>query len=601
MRYADVLATWLEELGYTHCFFVAGGGIMHLLDAVRTRMNCIPVVHEVAAGIATEYFNEVSPSSLAFALVTAGPGVTNILTAMAGAYLESRQLLVLAGQVKSADLATGGVRQRGIQEVDGRALAAPVSVRSIRVERPIDRRSFCEPILEGRSGRPGPVFVEVCLDAQGTAVDSAELNGAAIAADFGLNAAAIAVAGAHVEIVAEKTRSAKRPIWLVGGGVSRATAARSLPDLRAAGVPLMTTWNGADRIPRTEPSYIGRPNTWGQRSANVLLRQADLIVAFGTRLGLQQTGFNWQEFGADAELVQIDIDPAELAKGHPRVDLPIAGDANELLRRAAQRRYPSYGEWIEFCLHVRHLLPLDDPANKTSAGFISPFRFYQRLSEITAEGDIIVPCSSGGANSTAMQAFEPLPGQIMIVDKGLASMGYGLSGAIGAAVAQPGRRIVLVEGDGGFVQNLQELATVDVNALNIKIFIFANEGYASIRTTQRNYFNGSYLGCDTKTGLGFPHWDRLFSAFDIPMMSLREGWSDDPAFLTRFSSADAHAFVVPVDPEQTYFPKIASRVLSNGSMESNPLHLMSPELPTEIAHDVFRYLGGADGILRPNH
>jgi acetolactate synthase-1/2/3 large subunit len=361
----------------------------------------------------------------------------------------------------------------------------------------------------------------------------------------------------------------------------------------------MTTWNGADRIPRTEPSYVGRPNTWGQRSANVLLRQADLIVAFGTRLGLQQTGFNWQEFGADAELVQIDIDPAELAKGHPYVDLPVAGDVNQLLRRVAQQLYPSYAEWLEFCLHVRSLLPLDDPENKTAAGFISPFQFYLRLSEITNGDDIIVPCSSGGANSTAMQAFETLPGQIMIVDKGLASMGYGLSGAIGAAFAQPGRRVVLVEGDGGFVQNLQELATVDVNALNVKMFLFANEGYASIRTTQRNYFNGSYIGCDTKTGLGFPHWDRLFSAFDIPMMSLREGWGDDPTFLARFSTPGAHAFLVPIDPEQTYFPKITSRVLANGSMESNPLHLMSPELPVEIARDVFRFLTDADGVRRP--
>ena len=131
------------------------------------------------------------------------------------------------------------------------------------------------------------------------------------------------------------------------------------------------------------------------------------------------------------------------------------------------------------------------------------------------------------------------------------------------------------------------------------MFLFANEGYASIRTTQRNYFNGSYIGCDTKTGLGFPHWDRLFSAFDIPMMSLREGWGDDPTFLARFSTPGAHAFLVPIDPEQTYFPKITSRVLANGSMESNPLHLMSPELPVEIARDVFRFLTDADGVRRP--
>ena len=380
-----------------------------------------------------------------------------------------------------------------------------------------------------------------------------------------------------------------RPIWLIGGGVSRGTIEKISDQLIDTGVPLMTTWNGADRISRTEVTYVGRPNTWGQRSANVLMSQADLIVVFGSRLGLQQTGFNWQQWASEATVVQIDIDPAELHKGHPHVDLPLEADVNQLIEAVVGKVYPDFNEWLAFCHEVREVLPIVDPENITGEGFIDPYRFYSWLSDDTDSDDVIIPCSSGGANSVGMQTFEPTKGQIMITNKGLASMGYGLGGAIGASLALPGRRTVLIEGDGGFTQNLQELATVVVNALPIKIFIFANNGYGSIRTTQRNYFGGAYLGCDIETGLGFPDWHGLFGAYGILSMTLDDDWAQNDDFWALFNDAKPAAFVVPIDPDQTYWPKIASRVTETGSMESNPLHMMSPELPEDVFERVFRF------------
>jgi acetolactate synthase-1/2/3 large subunit len=167
MKYSEQLAIWLSELGYTHCFFVAGGNIMHLLESCSQKLVCIPVIHEVAAGIAAEYFNQVSDQGRAFALVTAGPGMTNIITAMAGAFLESRELLVIGGQVKVTDLARGTLRQRGIQEIDGVSIAAPIAVRSLRLERVLDRAEFSELAEAGSYARKGPVFLEIPLDIQG--------------------------------------------------------------------------------------------------------------------------------------------------------------------------------------------------------------------------------------------------------------------------------------------------------------------------------------------------------------------------------------------------------------------------------------------------
>jgi acetolactate synthase-1/2/3 large subunit len=211
------------------------------------------------------------------------------------------------------------------------------------------------------------------------------------------------------------------------------------------------------------------------------------------------------------------------------------------------------------------------------------------LSRLCEPGDHIVPCSSGGAFTVMMQAFQLQPGQTMITDKGLASMGYGLSGAIGVAIADPERRTVLVEGDGGFTQNLQELATVAVNDLNLKMFLFCNEGYASIRMTQKNYFDGAYLGCDVNSGLGFPDWFLLAEAYRIPCLQMIENWANDPAFMELWQSNGPALFLVPLHPEQTYFPKITSRISVAGGMESNPLHLMTPALPDEIADVVMRY------------
>jgi acetolactate synthase-1/2/3 large subunit len=598
VKYAEAMVSWLKDMGYTHCFSVAGGNAMHLLDAVRSQMTCVPFVHEVAAGIAAEYFNEAGDEGKAFVVVTAGPGLTNIVTALGGAYLESRELLVLGGQVKTEDLADPGMRQRGIQEIDGLAIAAPVCVTSAQINSPIHRDHFEELVLSGARGRPGPVFLEVCLDIQGTPVDPADLEGdGGIPVTPARDLPAPLDAAEAVAQIEQELAGAERPVILLGGGVSREAARKWLPMFRERGIPIMTSWNAMDRTGVDDPMYFGRPNTWGQRSANILLAQADVLVALGSRLGLQQTGFNWQEFAPSGRVVQVEIDPLEITKGHPHVDVALRADANDVLAALSGGPEVDVGAWVNFCRDVRERIPLDDPDNETAPGYLPPFTFVQDLGALCTPDDVVIPCSSGGAFTVMMQAFPQKTGQVVVTDKALASMGYGLSGAIGAALANPGRRTVLVEGDGGFAQNLQELATVAVNGLPLKVFIFANDGYASIRMTQRNYFGGAYLGCDSSTGLGHPEWEALFRAFGIPVLSIGEGWQEHAEFVELWNSASSAAFIVPVDPEQTYFPKISSRVRADGGMESNPLHLMSPDVRDDVAAHVFTYLRetGASG------
>jgi acetolactate synthase-1/2/3 large subunit len=578
-------------MGYTHCFYVAGGNIMHLLESASHKFTCIPVVHEVTAGIAAEYFNEAQLNSdqKAFALVTAGPGLTNIITAMAGAFLESRDLLVVGGQVKSSDLGNGSVRQSGIQEIDGMSLTKSLTVSQLQIKVPVPRSEVEAVVQAGLNGRKGPVFIEFCIDAQGSEfVDEISSVGAEEPV------AGLLSTPLDAELI-ELVLRAKRPVLLLGGGIRRSTAFALQRQLADLPIPVMTTWNGADRISSSAKSYFGRPNTWGQRFSNVILQQADLLIALGTRLGMQQTGFNWQEFLPVGEIIQVDLDERELLKPNPTVKYPMRADANDVLTSVIEAVNGSqisteWGDWLDFCGMVKQTLPLSESANVKSQGpFVNPYDFYLALSEVSEKGDSIIPSSSGAAETVAMQALNQKTGTVVITNKGLASMGYGLAGAIGASFAGASR-VLHLEGDGGFSQNTQDLGTVSAQGLNIKSFIFCNDGYASIRMTQKSYFGGHYLGCDQETGLGMPDWAYLGKAYDIPVISIDPErsledqlkeilWRDGPVLI-----------LVPVNPEQTYFPKITSRIEQGGRIVSNPIHLMTPPLDIRTSEKVFRYI-----------
>ena len=587
MKYSDYICDNLKLVeGYTHCYFVAGGNIMHLLDSVRSRFTCIPVVNEVAAGIAVEYFNETNEEGhKAFALVTAGPGLTNIVTAIAGAFLERRELLVIGGQVKRSDLKSTHLRQRGIQEIDGRAIVEPITNESVLIREALEFGSIRKFLKSKR--KPGPVFLEIPLDVQAEQVNYEPSENSAY---FDADDEEIVI-GFASEVV-ENMKSAKRPIILLGGGLSRDSAKKLNYLLRKTRIPVMTTWNGADRYGSDQDNYWGRPNTWGQRAANILIQQSDCVIAIGSRLGIQQTGFAWKEFAPLAKIFQIDIDQFEIDKGHPAIYKGLACDAGkflEILLNTLEPEHINVNEWLEFGKKVRSAFPLNDEMNSTSQGFIDPFHFAEELSLKLSESDVVIPCSSGGAFTVMMQAFNPKFGQIIVSNKGLASMGYGLAGAIGASESTQ-KRTILVEGDGGFAQNLQELGTLKQRNLNLKIFIFSNSGYASIRMTQRNYFGGAYLGCDVETGLGMPNWEFIAKAYDLPYFEIENQALMSEELDTILNIQGPCLLILKVDPEQTYYPKITSRVLPDGSMASNPLHLMTPDLSPDQIKAYLPYL-----------
>ena len=585
MKYSEVLADWLKELGYTHCFYINGGNNMHLVQSCNKRFTCVPFIHEVSAGISAEYFNESNSKKKAFALVTAGPGLTNIVTALAGAHLESRELLVIGGQVKTSDLTRRKLRQRGIQEIPGKDIVKPITLNSEIMKTTWSKKKFYNFVFFKNNSRKGSKFLEIPIDIQGKDyIYSSKSFKKPKPNKFKIK-------NNQINYLKKLFLKSKRPVILIGGGIDREVSRNLSNRIKKTSIPFMTTWNGTDRIGSSHPNYFGRPNTWGQRRANIIIQQSDLVLALGTRLGLQQTGFNWQEFIPQGKILHVDIDKEEIKKGHPRIYYGLQTDANLLLNNLLKYKLGNFKSWFDYCSMIKSEIPLiEKNVNKEHKSYVNPYEFYSKLSKMCKKNDIILPCSSGGALTTFYQTFNHKENQTIISNKSLAAMGYGLGGAIGASLANKDKKVILIEGDGGFAQNIQEIGTVAINKCNIKMFIFDDSGYASIRMTQRNYFKGNYVGCDKNTGLGLPQWDKVFNPWGIKVVKINYKNFKKLEKNKHFNSNYPVAFIVSISPDQTYFPKISSRALKSGKLVSNPIHLMSPDLDKSVEEKVFKYL-----------
>lgn len=586
-KYSDEFMLWLKDEGYTHCFYLSGGNVMHLLESASQNFVCIPFVHEVGAGIAADYFNEIAiDGQRAFVLVTAGPGLTNVVTAIAGAWTDSRELLVIGGQAKVSDLSRGKYRQIGFQEIDGRTLCESITKASVTIDAQISRNQlhyYCELT---RTGRKGPVFLEFCIDVSASVYGPNHFEELEIALP-----ATLAVSERGIGLLDELVENSNRPIILIGGGVPRSY---DFSALRNLGIPMATTFNGSDRVGIDYEFYCGRPNWYGSRWANMIIQQADLVIAVGTRLGLLQVGYNTNEFAPKAKIVHVDIDGSELTKGFPRVDLPIQSDSAMFLDAltdvfSAQKAL-NLTDWKALIKSIREFWAKPDKSNSARSGYLEFHNFLFTLFNNASSTDIISPCSSGGTYTGVLQLLLNKGQQKIVTSHALASMGYGLPGAIGMAFAHPSRRVLALEGDGGFAQNLQELGVVKAHKLNLKMFISSNRGYASIRSSQRAYFNDHYVGCDESSGLGFPDWSMIFKSYEIPVIEVNPENAFGAEFTDLLNSEGPAAFVLLLDPEQAYFPRIGSRLNAKGEMESAALHQMTPELSTQEVQKFLPYL-----------
>ncbi len=562
-----------------HVFFLPGGGCMHLVEALRTQQALSPVVclHEQAAAIAADAYSQYT-GGIGAALVTAGPGSTNAITGVAASWIDSIPVVVVSGQAKTGELiADWHVRQMGVQEVDITALVAPITKYAALVREPESiRRHLDDALAACRSGRPGPVWIDVPLDVQGATVQTEGLEPGGDGCESGPGEAELAqAAAATAQLIAE----ARRPVVLAGNGVRQAGAVREfLAWLEAVGLPLLTTWKAADFVANDHPLFVGRPGSVGQRAANFAQQTADLVIVLGARLDLAQIGFDSAGFAPRARKVVVDADADELAKLRFDMTVAVQGDAGVFLRQLSAHStvWKDRDGWLARCREWRRRWPVIPEGSHDQTGLVDTYALVDVLSEELSEEDVFVPGSSGGCAEITLQAFRVKAGQRVFNSPGLGSMGFGLPASIGAAVAS-GRRVVSVIGDGGLQHNVQELQTLRRLGLPVKLFVLNNDGYGSIRSSQRHHFGG-LLAADASSGLTLPDLQDLARAYRLTAFRV-EANAELAEGVRRALSEPGPVFCeLMVQPDVATQPRLATTVDPDGRILSSPFEDLWPFL-----------------------
>ncbi len=587
-RLSDYIMRTLADRGARHLFLVTGGGAMHLNDAIgkEERLRYICNHHEQAAAMAAEGYARVS-GRVGLVNVTAGPGAINALNGVFGAFTDSVPMLVLSGQVKRETmLATHGLsgrlRQLGDQEVDIVGMVRGITKMAVTVTEPETIRYHLERALHLAShGRPGPCWIDLPVDVQGSLIEPETLLGYNPVED--LLSTDDKQLGQLCEQVAERLATAERPVLMVGTGVRIAKAEEILQSLAARlGIPVVTAWTH-DTIPSSHRCFCGRPGSIGDRPGNFAVQNSDLLIVIGSRLNVRQVSYNWSSFARHAFKVQVDIDQAELEKPMVRPDLPICADAGAFLKAldagTAEMPGDRYSKWLAWCQERRQRYPVFDPVRQASKrGAINPYHFATQLWDELSEGDLVV-CGDATATIATFQCAQIKAGQRLISNSGCASMGHDLPAAIGAAVAADGKRVICLAGDGSLQMNIQELQTVVHHQLPIKLFVLNNGGYLSIRQTQTNFF-GRQVGATPESGVSFPDAVAVARAYGLPAERMEE-----VAFRAQLRGILERegpvVCEVMLDRTQSFEPKLTSRKLADGRLVSSPLEDMAPFLSRE--------------------
>jgi acetolactate synthase-1/2/3 large subunit len=582
MRVADYIADFIEKSGVKDVFLLSGGGIMHLTDGLACNKNLQVTCfhHEQAASMAMDAYARVT-GHVSAGYFTTGPGATNALTGLAGAWLDSVPCLFISGQVKRKEAVYNsgikGLRQIGVQEINIIPIVRSVTKYAALVNNPEDIGYHLEKALYlANEGRPGPVWLDIPLDVQGAYIESEKLIG------YAPKKRKINIPNEQYATILEYLQNAKRPVILAGQGIRIAGAIEELSQLAARTIiPIVTTYLGIDVIESNSPYYVGRIGIKGDRAGNLAVQNSDLLIIIGSSLPVAETGYEYSEFARAAKKVVVDIDLTAHKKNTISIDLLIKGDAKEFIQKAAQlvteHKISFSQDWMDTCISWKNRYPvcLSEYAHLNER--VNIYYFIDALCRQLESQDIIVT-DAGSAFYAGSQAVQIKKGMRYITSGGFATMGFSLPASIGASIAANKQRVMCINGDGSFQQNLQELQTIVHNKLPIKIFILNNDGYLSIRFTQCKYFENRLIGEGCTSGVSFPDSEKIAQAYGIPFFRIHNNQELNGILHNVLKSEGPVICDILIPPDQEIIPTISSQKLSDGSMVSKPLEDMYPFL-----------------------
>lgn len=580
MRVADYIASQLQKVGAKKVFLLNGGMMMHLVDTLGRPggLGYVAQHHEQASAMAADGYARRS-GELGVCYATSGPGATNIMTGLAGAWQDSTPVLFLTGQSKSTQTieksGIKGLRQYGTFEVDIVPVVKSMTKYAVMVMDPRSVRFHLEKALHlATAGRPGPVLLDLPLDIQGALIDPDELEG------FSPETATATIEPEQIAEVVRQLGAAKRPLILAGYGVRCAGAVelfRLLAD--QLGVPVVTSQLGKDVMFYDHPLFVGHPGPKGDRPGNLAVQTADLILSIGCSLHAQTTGWENELFAPDAVKIQVDLDAAVLAREQLGVSLKIEAGCTEFIRALCDRSVAmrDLQSWRDCCSDWKQRFRVSAEPHEQSPEAINYYHFAEALSRALGDNDCVI-ADAGSGFYVMGQALRLGPGQRFLSSGSLGAMGFALPAANGAATTgQPGSA-VCVTGDGSLMTNLHELATMKEYKLDVKLFVINNNGYVSMRNTQRDFCNGHYVGADASSGVYIPPIDALARSFGLPY--IRCDAQDDLEAKVRETLAMKGPVLCEVIAMrgQKIIPAVISVKMGDGSMRSAPLHNMFPHL-----------------------
>ena len=588
-KVAEYVSEFCVRNGMTDCFMVTGGGAMHLDDAIghQKGLRCIFNHHEQGCAIAAEAYARMT-GRLPLVSVTSGPGGTNAMTGVLGGWLDSVPMFVVSGQVKRETTIhccpEVGLRQLGDQEYNITASVSGMTKYAAIVWEKEDIAYHLEKALYlATHGRKGPVWLDIPLDIQGASVETEQLHHFSPSEIPPEDPAPVLPETA--EAILDRIRNAEAPLILAGAGIRLGGGSEEFLRLvQKLGIPVVTAWNSSDLLAYDSPYYAGMPGTIGTRPGNFAIQNCDLLVSLGCRLNIRMIGYTHFDFAKNAYKIIVDIDPKELQKPTIKPDFPICADVKDLIRAMLELPYEKQEKhvpWLAWCRDLVSRYPAVLPSYHHEDGSpVNPYVFIDKLFPQLNQDERIL-CGNGSACVITFQGCRIRQGQRLFTNSGCATMGYGLPAAIGAAVADPSRRVICIDGDGSIMMNLQELATAAYNHLDLRLFLLNNHGYHSMRQTQRNLMHPPFVGIDPESGVGFPDFSKVADAFGFEYQRISSEPECDEGIRKFLSGKGPGICEVILDPSQDFMPKTSSRVLPDGSIVSPSIDDMAPFLDRE--------------------
>ena len=584
IKVSDFVFKFLKERGLKAVFMLPGGGAMHLVDSLgRSGLEYVCCLHEQGASIAAEAYAQYT-NNFGCALVTTGPGGTNAITGCASAWIDSIPVVFISGQVKTSDLAYQyGVRQYGFQEINIVDIVKPITKYAITVMKPEEIRYHLEKALFlAKSGRPGPVWIDIPLDVQGTEVEENSLL--SYTPETPEKPCEQELEEKLLGIIKFLNQS-ERPIFLAGNGIRLAGAMKEFYEvIEVLGIPVQTTWKSVDFLPDEHPLFAGRPGLVASRWANFAIQSADFLLSVGARLDVGITAYQYENFAKRAKKVVVDVDPAEIKKLKFPVEVSVVCDAKVFLQKLLEFKDKIVKKdrraWFEKIREWKRKYPVVEKEYYEHKGKVIDYVLIDALSDLLKEGNVLVPGSSGGCSERTMQAFRVPEGVRVLNSPGLGAMGFGLPASIGACIASGRKRTICINGDGGFFLNIQELEVVRRLNLPIKFFVLNNGGYASIRATQRRFF-GKFVASTPESGMTLPSVRKVAEAFGIKtyLIENQEGIKEK---VREVLEAEGPIVCEVLCEEGETKPRVASKKLPDGKMMSLPMEDMYPFLDKEV-------------------